>query len=51
LGSEFGAITLVDDAVHETADGRRFLVIHGDQFDVGLSEASDQSCGRFRRAI
>ena len=31
---EFGNIKLVDEAEHETADGRRLLVIHGDQFDV-----------------
>jgi UDP-2,3-diacylglucosamine pyrophosphatase LpxH len=31
---EFGNIRIVDEAVHETADGRRMLVIHGDQFDV-----------------
>ncbi|AOE86458.1 UDP-2,3-diacylglucosamine diphosphatase [Pseudomonas sp. TCU-HL1] len=29
-----GNIQLVDEEVHETADGRRLLVIHGDQFDV-----------------
>ncbi|MCE2390349.1 MAG: UDP-2,3-diacylglucosamine diphosphatase [Proteobacteria bacterium] len=29
-----GNISLVDRAVHETADGRRLLVVHGDQFDV-----------------
>ncbi|WP_426133905.1 UDP-2,3-diacylglucosamine diphosphatase [Pseudomonas sp. PWP3-1b2] len=29
-----GNIQLVDEAVHVTADGRRLLVIHGDQFDV-----------------
>ncbi|OEC41886.1 UDP-2,3-diacylglucosamine hydrolase [Pseudomonas sp. 1D4] len=29
-----GNIQLVDEAIHETADGRRLLVIHGDQFDV-----------------
>ncbi|MEM7444650.1 MAG: UDP-2,3-diacylglucosamine diphosphatase [Pseudomonadota bacterium] len=39
LGNEFGAVRLVDDAVHETADGRRFLVIHGDQFDVVVRHA------------
>ena len=33
LGLEIGGIRLVADAVHETADGRRLLVIHGDQFD------------------
>jgi len=29
-----GNIQLVDEAEHLTADGRRLLVIHGDQFDV-----------------
>lgn len=33
IGVQFGGVTVVDDIVHETADGRRFLVIHGDQFD------------------
>ena len=32
-GTHFGGIVVADRAVHETADGRRFLVIHGDQFD------------------
>jgi UDP-2,3-diacylglucosamine pyrophosphatase LpxH len=34
VGSQFGGIELVDRAIHVTADGRRLLVIHGDQFDV-----------------
>jgi UDP-2,3-diacylglucosamine pyrophosphatase LpxH len=34
FGMLFGGITILQDAVHTTADGRRFLVIHGDQFDV-----------------
>jgi len=34
LGHRFGDVEVVDRAIHETADGRRFLVIHGDQFDV-----------------
>ncbi len=29
-----GNIRLVDEVVHTTADGRRLLVLHGDQFDV-----------------
>jgi UDP-2,3-diacylglucosamine pyrophosphatase LpxH len=33
LGLEIAGIRLVGDAVHQTADGRRLLVIHGDQFD------------------
>lgn len=34
----FGRIHLADEVVHTTADGRRFLVFHGDAFDdvVGL---------------
>ncbi|MET0574944.1 MAG: UDP-2,3-diacylglucosamine diphosphatase [Mesorhizobium sp.] len=32
-GTHFGGILVADRAIHETADGRRFLVIHGDQFD------------------
>jgi UDP-2,3-diacylglucosamine pyrophosphatase LpxH len=31
---EIGNIRLVNEAVHETADGRRLLVLHGDYFDV-----------------
>ncbi len=31
---EIGNLRLVNEAVHETADGRRLLVIHGDMFDV-----------------
>jgi len=33
-GSRFGGIEIVRDAVHESADGKRYLVIHGDEFDV-----------------
>jgi len=33
-GTQFGGIHIARDAVHETADGRRYLVIHGDEFDV-----------------
>jgi len=29
----FGGVLVVNEFVHETADGRRFLVMHGDQFD------------------
>lgn len=31
--SAFGDIQLIREHVHETADGRRFLLIHGDDFD------------------
>ena len=32
-GLAFGDVTVTHEAIHETADGRRLLVIHGDQFD------------------
>ena len=32
-GLAFGDVTIVDQVIHETADGRRLLVLHGDQFD------------------
>jgi UDP-2,3-diacylglucosamine pyrophosphatase LpxH len=33
-GTHFGGIEVVESANHVTADGRRFLVTHGDQFDT-----------------
>ncbi|UUP15574.1 UDP-2,3-diacylglucosamine diphosphatase [Nitratireductor thuwali] len=33
-GVHFGGIVVADRIVHEAADGKRFLVIHGDQFDA-----------------
>jgi UDP-2,3-diacylglucosamine pyrophosphatase LpxH len=32
-GLSFGDVRVVSEAIHETADGRRLLVLHGDQFD------------------
>jgi len=32
-GLEFGRIPIHKHAIHETADGRKFLVVHGDEFD------------------
>ena len=32
-GRSFAGIACLREAVHETADGRRLLVLHGDQFD------------------
>ena len=32
-GLALGGITIMIDVVHTTADGRRFLVLHGDEFD------------------
>ncbi len=39
LDHNFGGVEVVDRAIHEAADGRRFLVIHGDQFDVVVRHA------------
>jgi len=33
-GAHFGGVRVARDALHETADGRRFLVTHGDEFDA-----------------
>ncbi|WP_245258571.1 UDP-2,3-diacylglucosamine diphosphatase [Methylopila sp. M107] len=38
-GAHFGGIEVVETIVHETADGRRFLVIHGDFFDLVVRNA------------
>jgi UDP-2,3-diacylglucosamine pyrophosphatase LpxH len=34
IGHEFGNVRIERDAIHETADGRRLLVLHGDEFDA-----------------
>jgi UDP-2,3-diacylglucosamine pyrophosphatase LpxH len=39
LGTHFGGIEVVDRTVHEGADGRRYLVIHGDHFDLVVTQA------------
>ncbi|WP_108659749.1 UDP-2,3-diacylglucosamine diphosphatase [Acuticoccus kandeliae] len=39
LGTHFGGVEVVDSAIHITADGKRYLVIHGDQFDVVVRHA------------
>jgi len=33
IGVDLGPVTVRDEIVHTTADGRRFLVLHGDKFD------------------
>jgi UDP-2,3-diacylglucosamine pyrophosphatase LpxH len=35
-GTHFGGVEVVESAVHVAADGRRYLVIHGDNFDAAL---------------
>jgi UDP-2,3-diacylglucosamine pyrophosphatase LpxH len=39
LGTHFGGIEVRNTDIHTTADGRRLLVIHGDQFDVVVRHA------------
>jgi len=33
-GLQFGGIDVMPECIHETADGKRYLVTHGDDFDV-----------------
>ena len=38
-GLSFGDIEIADSIVHHAADGRRYLVVHGDAFDVVVRNA------------
>jgi UDP-2,3-diacylglucosamine pyrophosphatase LpxH len=38
-GRVIAGVELMEEAVHETADGRRFLVLHGDRFDAVIAYA------------
>ena len=39
LGHNFGGIDVVNEAVHEAADGKRYIVLHGDHFDLVVRHA------------
>jgi UDP-2,3-diacylglucosamine pyrophosphatase LpxH len=39
FGTHFGGIEVVDQMLHVGADGRRYLVVHGDLFDVVIKHA------------
>jgi len=39
VGTHFGGVEVVDSIIHESATGKRYLVIHGDQFDVVVRHA------------
>jgi UDP-2,3-diacylglucosamine pyrophosphatase LpxH len=39
VGLQFGGISVVEDAIHVTADGRRLWVVHGDLFDGVMKHA------------
>ncbi len=38
-GREIAGVELIRETIHETADGRRLLVLHGDQFDGVIAYA------------
>jgi UDP-2,3-diacylglucosamine pyrophosphatase LpxH len=38
-GTHFGGIDVLEDTIHVAADGRRYLVVHGDLFDVVIRHA------------
>ncbi len=39
IGFNFGEVAIKDDEVHETADGKRLWVVHGDLFDNVIQHA------------
>lgn len=39
LGQHMGGVTVVREAMHQAMNGRRYLVVHGDQFDVVMEYA------------
>jgi UDP-2,3-diacylglucosamine pyrophosphatase LpxH len=55
-GRLFGGIEVTNEAIHETADGKRFWVLHGDRFDSvitcakWLAHAGDWAYGQALRA-
>ena len=38
-GTHFGGIEVVENIIHESADGKRYLVVHGDMFDLVVTQA------------
>ncbi|MEW6598439.1 MAG: UDP-2,3-diacylglucosamine diphosphatase [Pseudomonadota bacterium] len=38
-GVHFGGVVVARDAIHEAADGKRYLVTHGDEFDGVVTQA------------
>lgn len=39
IGVHFGGVVVARDAIHQTADGLRWLVMHGDEFDGVVQQA------------
>src|ERR1700710_1897596 len=38
-GTHFGGIEVVENIIHVAADGKRYLVVHGDMFDLIVTQA------------
>jgi UDP-2,3-diacylglucosamine pyrophosphatase LpxH len=38
-GTHFGGIEVAENAIHESASGKRLLVVHGDLFDIVVTQA------------
>jgi UDP-2,3-diacylglucosamine pyrophosphatase LpxH len=38
-GTHFGGVEVAENAIHTAADGRRYLVTHGDHFDLVVTQA------------
>ena len=38
-GTHFGGIEVLEHAIHQGADGRAYLVVHGDHFDLVVTQA------------
>jgi UDP-2,3-diacylglucosamine pyrophosphatase LpxH len=56
LGHSFGGVEVIEDCLHETADGRRLWVTHGDLFDGVIQCAKwlayvGDSLYEFKRAV
>ena len=39
FGTHFGGVEVVDSIIHDAPDGARYLVIHGDHFDLVVTQA------------
>lgn len=39
VGTHFGGIEVCRSLIHESASGKRYLVIHGDEFDAVVRHA------------
>jgi UDP-2,3-diacylglucosamine pyrophosphatase LpxH len=50
-GTDFGHVEIRREVVHEAADGRRFLVLHGDEFDHGAHPWLDALGGKAYGAL